>query len=508
MTTQFAIKYRPKSLDDVIGQDFTVQILKNAISKNKLGNAIIFTGIRGTGKTSLARIIAKTINCEENSIIPCEKCKSCLAIQNNNDLDIIEIDAASNTGVDDIRTIIESCQYKPLISKYKVYIIDEVHMLSKSAFNAILKTLEEPPSHVKFIFATTEINKVPDTILSRCLNFDLKRISEDDLFNTLKKISQNEQINIEDNAIKLISKKAEGSLRDSLSLLNLVANLEEPITEHKINSFLSIIDASRLIRFIHQMIFGNLNNAIMDFREIAKNISSYKDFFLSLLEIVHVILCRKLEITPVNNNFLNESDNELLNEIAEKSSVFSLNNIWQIIVRGIDEITFMPNQQISAEIIIIRICYTLNIPDVSDILKRSVTSEKEVLELPKISLINAQKSEKTEIVQKFSENHDEQKKLDNNEKSPQKISTANDVLKMIENDSILYGYIKSSTEIEKIQDNTIFIDETEFIPGNVKSKFEKIFKEYKIIWKPKEIFTQELINEAKSLFAIQDEENV
>ena len=229
-TKVLALKYRPQNFDDLIGQDVVVETITNSIKANKVPNAYLFTGIRGVGKTTIARIVAKALNCKNEIQNNCRnKCDNCQAITNSNHIDVLEMDAASRTGVDDVRELIEFSRYGPTSSKYKIFIIDEVHMLSKQAFNALLKTLEEPPEYLKFIFATTEIKKIPVTVISRCQRFDLSRIKSSELFSYIKNIKDKEGVKITDEALKLIVKISEGSVRDALSLLDLsLIHISEP----------------------------------------------------------------------------------------------------------------------------------------------------------------------------------------------------------------------------------------------------------------------------------------
>ena len=260
-----ALKYRPKNFEELIGQDAIVQTIVNSIKLDKLPNAYLLTGIRGVGKTTTARLIAKAINCKKNFILR-EKCNSneychCEEIRNSNHLDVLEMDAASRTGIDDVRELIESSRYNPTSAKYKIFIIDEVHMLSRQAFNGLLKTLEEPPPHLKFIFATTEVKKIPVTIISRCQRFDLHRVSIKILFDNLKKISKIENGKISDGALKLIAKAAEGSVRDSLSLLDRTL-VDQHITEKEIDEpfvrkMLGIANRSKILELIHYIFQGD-----------------------------------------------------------------------------------------------------------------------------------------------------------------------------------------------------------------------------------------------------------
>lgn len=503
MTYQLAVKYRPQSLDDVVGQDVTVKILKNAIKNDKLGSAIIFTGIRGTGKTSLARIIAKTINCECGGIIPCGVCASCVNFGKSSNLDILEIDAASNTGVDDIRVVIDSCQYKPAMSKYKVYIIDEVHMLSKSAFNAILKTLEEPPSHVKFIFATTEINKVPDTILSRCLRFDLKKIENQEMLYMLQHIVTKENIDISKLALNIIARKASGSMRDAISLLNLVVNLDPPITDSVVNEFLLNVDNVSLISLLGYLLNGDLEKSTQLLKDLYQKISSFKDFFVSLLEIIHDVMCLKIGIKSISGDIFSEEEHKLLVDIANKASLFTLNNIWQIIIKGMNDINFLPNQLMSVEMLIIRICYTASVPDVSYLIKNSVESSDTKYILPKVEISNISdvKNNKAKI------NEEENDEV--NKKQGIIINNFNDLLNIVEKqDTILFGYVKSSCEFEKIDGKTIYLCETAVIPDDVKRKLSRILHGYDIIWTNFKKFSEDLKEKAKQLFVFSKEEEV
>ena len=321
-------KYRPKNFNEMIGQDVIVKTLQNAISRNKISHAYLFTGPRGTGKTSTAKIFAKTINCEQpENGIPCEKCVCCTQINNQQNVDIIEIDAASNNGVDEIRELKNKVNLVPSISKYKVYIIDEVHMLSTSAFNALLKTLEEPPSHVIFILATTDPHKVLPTILSRCQRYDFKKVSESKIYDRLKYVCEQEKITIDDSALKEISRLANGGLRDALSILDQVAAYSnDTITEknvHDVNGTITQNDLKKMILSLTNDDLLNIFNIIDDYDNSGKN-------FVKLIEEIILFYKNILLMKKIPNYFDNnysELYNEFINVYTEEQLIDILNEL-------------------------------------------------------------------------------------------------------------------------------------------------------------------------------------
>ena len=321
-------KYRPKNFNEMIGQDVIVKTLQNAISRNKISHAYLFTGPRGTGKTSTAKIFAKTINCEQpKNGIPCEKCVCCTQINNQQNVDIIEIDAASNNGVDEIRELKNKVNLVPSISKYKVYIIDEVHMLSTSAFNALLKTLEEPPSHVIFILATTDPHKVLPTILSRCQRYDFKKVSESKIYDRLKYVCEQEKITIDDSALKEISRLANGGLRDALSILDQVAAYSnDTITEknvHDVNGTITQNDLKKMILSLTNDDLLNIFNIIDDYDNSGKN-------FVKLIEEIILFYKNILLMKKIPNYFDNnysELYNEFINVYTEEQLIDILNEL-------------------------------------------------------------------------------------------------------------------------------------------------------------------------------------
>lgn len=317
-------KYRPQKLDEIAGQEVIVKILKNAIKKDKISHAYLFCGPRGTGKTSIAKILAKTINCEHlENFIPCDQCSSCTQINNKNSNDIIEIDAASNNGVDEIRELKNKINLVPNTSKYKVYIIDEVHMLTLGAFNALLKTLEEPPKHAIFILATTEPHKIPITILSRCQRLDFKKISQKDVVGRLKIICEKENITIEEDALVQIAKLCDGGMRDSIGMLDkLVSYCDESITLDDVNDINGIITKEELKQFIEMIINKNYKQIFEFIDELSNKGKNFVKIIDELIEYLRNVLVDN--VTNLQNNELNISNDEVIKYIEQFSNMSNL----------------------------------------------------------------------------------------------------------------------------------------------------------------------------------------
>ena len=371
-----ALKYRPKNFNDLIGQDIMVQTITNSIKLDKLPNAYLLTGIRGVGKTTTARLIAKAINCK-NNFIQGEKCNSgehchCEEISDSRHLDVLEMDAASRTGIDDVRELIESSKYNPTQAKYKIFIIDEVHMLSKQAFNGLLKTLEEPPSHLKFIFATTEIKKIPVTIISRCQRFDLHRVPIKVLFNNLKKIVEIEKGKISDAALRLIAKVAEGSVRDSLSLLDR-AIVSQHITEKEIDEvfvskMLGIADRTKMLKLLNFIFQGDQKKLIQQLREMINEGIEPTNFLNDLLEVIYFILQKK-NIGDFDSDLsISESEVDMINIISKDINISTLIIFWQFILKGLDELSLVTNPILSLEMLFIRLIYLKDMPSYEAVL--------------------------------------------------------------------------------------------------------------------------------------------
>ena len=356
-----ALKYRPQTFEDLIGQDVVTETIKNSIKANKTPNAYLFTGIRGVGKTTIARIVAKALNCLNGVENRCkEKCNNCDAITNSSHIDVLEMDAASKTGVDDVRELIEFSRYGPTTSKYKIFIIDEVHMLSKQAFNALLKTLEEPPEYLKFIFATTEIKKIPITVVSRCQRFDLSRIKSSELFEFIKKIKEKENGKASDDALKLIVKMSEGSVRDALSLLDralLSLGNENELDLIKAQEIFGYFDKSQLIDLFELILRGNQTEVINIYRKIYDQGVEPKVFINDFLELLYYFKnINSLTLESTNFN-LNDDEFIKIKDLSNKIDPEALILFWQFTVSFLKELDIVANQHLSIEMFLIRLMH-------------------------------------------------------------------------------------------------------------------------------------------------------
>ena len=357
-----ALKYRPQVFEDLIGQEIVAQTIFNSIKLNKVPNAYLFNGIRGVGKTTIARIVAKALNCKNGVENLCKNnfCENCEAIANSNHIDVLEMDAASKTGVDDVRDLIEFSRYPPNTAKFKIFIVDEVHQMSKAAFNALLKTLEEPPDYLKFIFATTEIKKIPVTVVSRCQRFDLSRVKSKELFEYIKKIKDLEKGKATDEVLKLIVKISEGSVRDALSLLDRALISKSDGQELDFNNAQKIFgyfDKSSLIELFKNLFEGNEENVIRIYRSIYDKGVEPKIFLNDFLELLYYfknISSLKLEGT---NFSLNDEEFKQISELAAAVNSETMMLFWQFTIKTMDELNIVSNQNLSIEMFLIRLLY-------------------------------------------------------------------------------------------------------------------------------------------------------
>ncbi|MGB3315952.1 MAG: DNA polymerase III subunit gamma/tau, partial [Albidovulum sp.] len=374
-----ARKYRPETFADLVGQEAMVRTLKNAFAADRIAQAFIMTGIRGTGKTTTARIIAKGMNCVGPdgqggpTTDPCGKCEHCVAIMEGRHVDVMEMDAASRTGVGDIREIIESVHYRAASARYKIYIIDEVHMLSTSAFNALLKTLEEPPAHVKFIFATTEIRKVPVTVLSRCQRFDLRRIEPEVMIALLKKIATAEKAEITDDALALITRAAEGSARDATSLLDqAISHGAGETTADQVRAMLGLADRGRVLDLFDLILKGDAAGAL---NEIGGQYSDGADpmaVLRDLAEITHWVSVIKITPEAADDPTVPPEERARGLQMAGDLPMRVLTRMWQMLLKALEEVAAAPNAMMAAEMAVIRMTHVADLPDPEQLMRRMV----------------------------------------------------------------------------------------------------------------------------------------
>jgi DNA polymerase-3 subunit gamma/tau len=387
-----ALKYRPQEFKDLIGQEVMAQTITNAIKLEKTPNAYLLTGIRGVGKTTTARLIAKSLNCLKNlnKEISCSSekfCNSCVEIINSNHMDILEMDAASKTGIDDIRELIENAKYSPTSAKFKIFIIDEVHMLSKQAFNGLLKTLEEPPPRLKFILATTEVRKIPVTILSRCQRFDLKRVNLEKLFLHLKNIGKKENGNISNSALQLIARASEGSVRDAISLLDraLISQSihNKEIQDQDVRQMLGLADRSKLILLFKEILSGNQIEAVTHLKELIDSGLDAKNFLNDILEILY-LFNRRINLGPIEKDLMiSESEIQLINEYSKNLDSQDIGIFWQLTIKTMDDLSIVGNENLTLEMYIMQLMHLRNIDQKLEN-TLGLNSNEELLESKKI----------------------------------------------------------------------------------------------------------------------------
>ena len=362
-----ALKYRPRTFKDLIGQELIAETISNAIKIEKIPNAYLLTGIRGVGKTTTARLIAKALNCskEVGKGSMCSQkdlCDHCREIENSNHIDVLEMDAASKTGIDDVRELIENAKYNPTSAKYKIFIIDEVHMLSKQAFNGLLKTLEEPPEKLKFIMATTEARKIPVTILSRCQRFDLKRVNLDKIYNHIKKISEIEKGKISETALKLLSKASEGSVRDAISLLDRALvfqslDVSKTVEDSDIRKMLGLADRSKLINLINHVFSGSEKEALELLQELIDNGLDPRNFLNDFLELLY-LFSRRISLGSIEKDtFISEGEIQLIDKGSKDLDIQDINLFWQLTLKTIEDLKVVSSENIALKMFLMQLIH-------------------------------------------------------------------------------------------------------------------------------------------------------
>ncbi len=438
--TVLARKYRSQDFKSLIGQDVLVKTLTTAINTGRIAHAYIFTGIRGTGKTSTARILAKALNCQSSdgpTASPCGTCENCRAIAAGQHIDVLEIDAASHTGVDNMRDILDASQYRPTNGRYKVYIIDEVHMLSTSAFNALLKTLEEPPAHVIFILATTEIRKVPVTILSRCQRFDLVRVPVETLKQHFSWIASQEKIELSDAANELLARAADGSVRDGLSLLDqAIAQTGGHVDEQAVLDMLKRADRGVVVNFMETLLSGDTAAALAKADEIYTNGADLAMLLNDMMEWTHwaTRMHPSIHAGEVINSPYTADQREQIKKIDSQVSLNTLSRIWQVMVAAVPEMQASGNQKQCFDMLIVRLMHIADMPSVADILKNQKNQQASSSVTPQPVT-----QQKQETNQKFN------------------IENANDLACALQasKEILLYSYYTSNIEVIEISNTTI-----------------------------------------------------
>ena len=437
-----ALKYRPQVFQDLIGQEVMAQTITNAINLKKTPNAYLLTGIRGVGKTTTARLIAKALNCEKNKNpkINCSTdnfCQTCKEIVDSNHIDILEIDAASKTGIDDVRELIENSKYSPTSAQYKIFIIDEVHMLSKQAFNGLLKTLEEPPPSLKFILATTEVRKIPVTVLSRCQRFDLKRVKVEQLCSHLKNIAKKEKGNISDDAIRLIARNSEGSVRDSISLLDraLISqslNNKNLIDEQNVREMLGLADKIKLISLFKEVLLGKEKEALKYLKELIDDGLDAKNFLNDILEVLY-LFSRRVNLGPIEKDMsISEIELKMIEDYSKNIDMQDIGLFWQLTIKTIDDLRLVGNENLTLEMYIMQLVHLKNL------------EEKKEKDENDISLINPESYSEKKI--------DEIKSNENNNKVKNQLKNTNQIKTSPLKKNLLDENEKSKIEITSFQD--------------------------------------------------------
>ena len=483
-----ARKYRPKLFSELVGQNTLVEILSNAISKSRIPNAYVLTGVRGVGKTTTARLIALSLNClnrAEREFEPCNNCESCLSLKSEKNMDVIEMDAASNTSVEDIRELLETIKYKPLLGKFKIFIIDEVHMLSKSAFNALLKTLEEPPDHIKFIFATTEIKKIPLTVLSRCQRFDLRRVNNDSLSKHLKDISKLEKINLEEDALALIIRAADGSVRDALSFLDQATSNTNNVNAKNVTDMLGLADRGKIFDLLDEIMKGNTSESLDKYRELYNLGADVNMIFDEMLNIVHFLTELKISPNLEKDIYIPELERTKGSSIASKLTLNDLGLLWQIIFKGFQELQNSLHLYQHGEMIILRLLYLND----NDLTTNKVPNSKteDINNNANINLEN--KSQNVEIKKKndYLINNKSQSSVKNSNLN--KIISINDFRNFVEmfylnREGIIHSKLYNNAKLVQFEEGEVTLNIDEIHDNNFTRTVSKLISKWTgRIWK-------------------------
>ena len=468
-----ALKYRPQKFEDLIGHEEVATTIFNSIKMNKSPNAYLFTGIRGVGKTTFARIVAKALNCENGIEKMCEKkCSHCDSITNSNHIDVLEMDAASKTGVDNVRELIEFSRYAPSIAKFKVFIIDEVHMLSKQAFNALLKTLEEPPPYLKFIFATTEVKKIPITVISRCQRYDLSRVKSEELFQYLKKISKIEEKNVDDSALKLIVKISEGSVRDSLSLLDraIISNNDDRLSLENVQKIFGYVDKSSYIDLLELIFKGDEELVLKHYRNLYDSGVEPNNFLNEFLEILYYIKnISNIKIEGTNFS-LNDNDYKKISHVSKNIKTEHTLLFWEFTLKTIKEINLVNNPNLSIEMFLIQLMYLSN---------RNSKSKEELEETKNTSFERKDLQSlkiNTESVSQIKNINQEEAKVE--KKNNETINSLNDIIRLCleKKEMKLKFELENNVNLVSFSNNRIEISFNEKLSNDfVKDLSEKLF---------------------------------
>ena len=496
-----ALKYRPQEFKDLIGQEVMAQTIINAIKLGKTPNAYLLTGIRGVGKTTTARLIAKSLNCLKNSDkeanCSSEKfCNSCVEIINSNHMDILEMDAASKTGIDDVRELIENAKYSPTSAKFKIFIIDEVHMLSKQAFNGLLKTLEEPPPRLKFILATTEVRKIPVTILSRCQRFDLKRVDLEKLFLHIKNIAKKENGSISDKALQLVVRASEGSVRDAVSLLDraLISQSinNKEIQDQDISQMLGLADRSKLILLFKEILSANQIEAVKHLKELINNGLDAKNFLNDILEILY-LFNRRINLGSIEKDLMiSESEIQLINEYSKNLDSQDIGIFWQLTIKTMDDLRIVGNENLTLEMYVMQLMHLKSIDQTPERTSDFYSSE-ESFEPKKVSTPNndEQDDKKIKNIYKSQLKSTDQIKT-NLAKSPELKSKPSNFL-TIKTFQDLIQVATKEKEVELKYDLERNVKLVSFMPGKINITFnEKLNKNFiKILTEKLLIWTHE-----------------